>query len=158
LPKVQAQGERSLALLHRERQRQAPWHHPLPDTERDALAVRQANVALALLRLGQPDSVWPLLQHSPDPTRRTYLNLRMASRGGGARLLVERLEAVPAASERRALLSALGEYDGERLPKELRDRVTPLLLRWYRDEPDPGVHAVIDWLLRHGQDGPQPRR
>jgi formylglycine-generating enzyme required for sulfatase activity len=25
------------------------------------------------------------------------------------------------------------------------------------DDPDPGVHAMIDWLLRHKMDGPQPR-
>src|SRR5262249_53727262 len=104
LPKVQAQGEAALAVLHRQRQYHPPWHHRLPDEEHDALAVRQANVALALLRLGRQDSVWPLLRHTPDPTRRTYLSLRMASRGVEARLLVERLEAVPAADERRALI------------------------------------------------------
>jgi formylglycine-generating enzyme required for sulfatase activity len=31
-------------------------------------------------------------------------------------------------------------------------------LRWYRDDRDPGVHAAIDWLLRPGQEGTQPRK
>src|SRR5258708_7721251 len=57
----------------------------------------------------------------------------------------------------RTLLSALGEYDGERLPRPLRDRLTPLLLSWYRDDPDAGVHATVDWLLRHQMDGPRSR-
>src|SRR5262249_4922199 len=30
-------------------------------------------------------------------------------------------------------------------------------LAWYRDDPDPGVHGAVDWLLRHGKDGPDPR-
>jgi hypothetical protein len=34
----------------------------------------------------------------------------------------------------------------------------PLLLSWFREDPDPGIHAAIDWLLRHRQEGPVPRK
>jgi len=30
-------------------------------------------------------------------------------------------------------------------------------LRWYREDPDPGLHSAIDWLLRHGKEGPESR-
>ena len=52
-----------------------------PDATEDAkekLAKRQANAAVALLRLNQPSKVWPLLKHSPDPTARSYLIHRLA--------------------------------------------------------------------------------
>jgi formylglycine-generating enzyme required for sulfatase activity len=60
-------------------------------------------------------------------------------------------------SARRALILALGDYGPEQLPAEVRQPVVALLLRWYRDDPDPGVHGAIDWLLRHGKEGPTPR-
>jgi formylglycine-generating enzyme required for sulfatase activity len=44
------------------------------------------------------------------------------------------------------------------LSEEPCRRVTAFLLRWYRENPDPGVHGAIDWLLRHSQEGPEPRK
>ncbi len=134
------------------------WHRPVVAVpNRDALASRQANVALALLRLKQEEVVWPLLAHRPDPTLRTYLVLRMATRGVSGETLIDRLASGPEVSERRALLSALGEYDEGQLPANVRARVVPRLLTWYREDPDPGLHGSIDWLLRPRMDGPRPR-
>ncbi len=31
------------------------------------------------------------------------------------------------------------------------------LLAWYRDDADAGIHGAIDWLLRHGKEGPIAR-
>jgi eukaryotic-like serine/threonine-protein kinase len=156
-------GERALpgqtlGLLREELARGAPWFRPLSYAERDALASRQANVALALLRLGQAESVWPLLKDSLDPTCRTYLTLRLAARGVEPRLLIDRLEQTTEVWERQALLSALGEYNGDQITQELLDRVVPRLLGWYRDDPDPGIHGAVDWLLRHGKEGPLARK
>ena len=39
----------------------------------DSLPDRQARAAVALVHLGQADSVWPLLQHSADPTVRSFI-------------------------------------------------------------------------------------
>jgi formylglycine-generating enzyme required for sulfatase activity len=39
----------------------------------------------------------------------------------------------------------------------LRREVTDPLLRWYRSDPDPGIHSAIDWLLRPDSEGPAPR-
>ncbi len=158
LPRVRALAGETAPLLSEESEKGEPWLHPLTYPQRDALASRQANGALALLHLGQAKQVWPLLEHSLDPTRRTYLTLRMATHTVEARHLIDRLEKTTVVSERRALLSALGEYDAEQLPAELRERLVPRLLSWYRNDPDPGIHGMVDWLLRHGKEGPLPRK
>jgi formylglycine-generating enzyme required for sulfatase activity len=128
------------------------------EADRVALARRQANAAAALLRLGRPEPVWPLLRFSPDPTRRSYLVQRLSPLGVEARVLAERLRAEPDATARRALILALGEYGPDQLPRALREPLTAKLLEWYRTDPDRGVHGAIDWLLRHPREGPDPRK
>jgi formylglycine-generating enzyme required for sulfatase activity len=127
------------------------------DDEKETLAKRQANAEVALLRLGQAEKVWPQLRHSPDPRVRSYLIHYLAGRGAEAGPLVERLEVEEDVSIRRALVLALGEYRGEQLPAEMRQRLVPRLLAWYRDDPDAGLHGAIDWLLRHGKEGKDDR-
>src|SRR5262249_10454103 len=63
-------GERAVALLQQELDRK-----PQRDSEqaRDALARRQANAAVALLRMGRAKRVWPLFVHSEYPDLRTHL-------------------------------------------------------------------------------------
>jgi formylglycine-generating enzyme required for sulfatase activity len=72
--------------------------------------------------------------------------------------LVDRLEKEKEVSIRRSLILALGEYTAEQVTDELRRRVVELLLPWYRDDPDAGIHGAIDWLLRHAWEGPDRRR
>jgi formylglycine-generating enzyme required for sulfatase activity len=144
------------ALLEKELGREAA--PDAPEAERVALAKRQATAAAALLRLGQGERIWRLFRHSPDPTRRSYLVQRLGPLGVEANTVVERLEAEADVSARRALVLALGEYGPEQLPPELRQRLVPRLLDWYRNDPDPGLHGAIDWLLRHSKEGPVPRK
>ena len=134
------------------------WHRPVPTAaETERLASRQGTAAATLLHLKQPGEVWPLLQHSPDPTVRSFLVERVGSRGVDPRLLVERLEHEQNVSARRALLVALGDYRDNDLPASVRGPLGKKLLAWYRDDPDAGIHGAIDWLLRHGKEGPLPR-
>jgi formylglycine-generating enzyme required for sulfatase activity len=134
------------------------WHRPaIPDRARDALAGRQANAAVALYLYGDTDRVWPLFRHSPEPTRRTYLIHRLAPLGADPLPLVRRLDQESDVSARRALILCLGEFQGARLPPEVRQRLVPRLLDAYRTDPDPGIHSAIDWLLRWGKEGPTPR-
>ena len=51
------------------------------DEDKERLAKRQANAAVALLRLGQAERVWPLLKHKPDPRARSYLIHRLSPLG-----------------------------------------------------------------------------
>ena len=132
------------------------WHRPvIRDLARDERARRQANAAVALLLLGRPEGVWPLLRYNErssageDPRRRTYLIHHFATGGIEARQLVEQFTAGKHdVSVRRALLLGLGGYFQEvptarpALAKELN------LLACYRDDPDAGVHAAAEWLLR----------
>ncbi len=74
-PKLKEHGEEGLRFLQREAEK------PMPDAAeeaKEALAKRQANAAVALLELNQPEKVWPLLKHGPDPRARSYLIHRFA--------------------------------------------------------------------------------
>lgn len=125
---------------------------------RDDLAKRQARAAIALLRAGQAEPVWPLLRHSADPIVRSYLVRDIGRSGIDARLVARRLETETDVSLRRALILALGEFDDGTLPSALRKSLTSRLLGLYREDPDPGVHSAADWLLRHGKQGLSDRR
>ena len=120
---------------------------------RDALARRQAVAAIALLRSGRTESVWPLLQHSPDPSLRSYLIRDIGRSGVKPDLLVRRLEIEMDVSVRQALILSLGAFTEDELPPSKGNALIPRLLRLYRDDPDAGVHSAIDWLLRHGRQG-----
>jgi formylglycine-generating enzyme required for sulfatase activity len=126
------------------------WHRPVvPDDVKEQLAKRQANGAVALLRLGQAQRVWPLLQHRPDPRLRSYLIHRLSPLGADPQTLVRQVQAADVeVSIRRALLLGLGSFDEQQLPAAERAALLPQLLRVYRDEADPGLHAAAQWLLR----------
>eukprot|EP00913_Durusdinium_trenchii_P023470 g22048.t1 len=52
---------------------QKHWDDAATEAEKERIARRQANAAVALLKLGQADPVWPLLKQNPDPRTRSYL-------------------------------------------------------------------------------------
>jgi formylglycine-generating enzyme required for sulfatase activity/tRNA A-37 threonylcarbamoyl transferase component Bud32 len=161
---LQAQGYHPVALSVAETITGRPlvtasvWQRArISEAAREALARRQAGAALALLKLGQAESVWPLLVHSPFPEARSRLSLRLGPVGVEAQVLEKRLEVETDVSIRRSLILALGEYPAQRVPAALRRRLVSKLLAWYRTDPDPGIHGAIDWLLRHDHEGPTPR-
>ena len=145
-PKLKERGEEGLPFL------QGEIEKPLPDAAeevKEALAKRQANAAVALLRLNQPEKVWPLLKHSPDPTgaelpdssiRPAWAPMCMS--------LVRRLGEEPDVSSRRALILSLGEFDVTQFPAAERKALIARLLDLYRSDPDPGLHGAAEWLLR----------
>ncbi len=118
------------------------------EDDKEHLAKRQANAGVALLRLGQPEAVWPLLKHSPDPRVRIYLIHYLSPRGADAGAVVRRQNEEPDVSIRRALLLVLGEFGPDQLTAEERERLTPKVLQLYREDPDAGLHGAADWLLR----------
>jgi formylglycine-generating enzyme required for sulfatase activity len=125
---------------------------------RDSLAKQQADAAIALLKLGHDGQVWPLLRHSSDDSRRTYLINGLARLGANPSIIIRRLKTERDVSVRRALILSLAEYTAEQLPESLRRPLISRLLRWYRLDPDPGLHAAIDWLMRYVQQGETPRK
>jgi hypothetical protein len=106
---------------------------------------------VALLRLNQPEKAWPLLKHSPDPRVRSYLVHRLAPLGADARALIQRLDEEPDLTSRRALILGLGEYGAKDLPPDARQPLLPKVQGIYRTDPDPGLHAAAEWLLRTWQ-------
>ncbi len=117
------------------------------DDGNESLAKRQANAAVALLRIGQAETVWPLLKHSPDPRVRSYVIDRLSPLGSGPRIIIKRLHEEREVSIRRALLLILGEFGAEQLPSAEREPVVSTVLQMVRDDPDPGVHGASSWLM-----------
>jgi hypothetical protein len=125
------------------------WHRPVvPDDEKEKLAKRQANAAVALLKMNQPEKVWPLLNHQPDPRVRSYLIHRFSPLGADAGAIVKQLEEEKEVSSRRALLLCLGEFGEKELAAGQRNALLPKLLDLYRNDPDSGIHGSVVWLLR----------
>jgi serine/threonine protein kinase/formylglycine-generating enzyme required for sulfatase activity len=143
---LQAYPEEAVVVLDRHLE-QKPAAAASP-ADKEALARRQANVATALLQLCRPERLWPSLAQAPDPTLRTFLIHRLGPLGADPQFLVQRLAEEPDVSLRRALLLALGEMSPESLGASRRQALVDHLLRAYRDDPDPGIHAAVDWLLR----------
>lgn len=77
-PKFRDQAESGLPLLIASIDAKLPADLPSSDPKRETLARQQANAAVALLRIKQPDKVWPLLKQQPDPRVRSYLLHRLA--------------------------------------------------------------------------------
>jgi formylglycine-generating enzyme required for sulfatase activity len=145
-PKFQERGEQGLALLRGEMGKRLPAD--ALDEAREKLAKRQATAAVALLRLHQPDPVWPLLKHCPDPRVRSYLLHRFAPLGAEAGVLVKRLAEEPDVSIRRALLLSLGEFGANAWNPDEKKRLVVQVQELYRTAADPGLHAAAEWLLR----------
>jgi serine/threonine protein kinase/formylglycine-generating enzyme required for sulfatase activity len=148
-PLLQAHGPRAVALLREELARTVK--PGAADAEKERLAQRQASAAVALVRLGEVEPVWPLLRHrpDPDPRRRSYLIHRLSPCGADPQALLHQFDKEPEVSIRRALLLALGEYQPEQLPDPERQVLLDRLERLYCDHADPGLHAAVAWLLRH---------
>jgi formylglycine-generating enzyme required for sulfatase activity len=115
---------------------------------KEKLAKRQANAAVALLRMHHPAKVWPLLKHCPDPRVRSYLIHRLAPLGTDVEAILRQLDSESDITIRRALILSLGEYGEKALSLENRKVLLPKLQVMYRTEPDPGLHAAAEWLLR----------
>jgi serine/threonine protein kinase/formylglycine-generating enzyme required for sulfatase activity len=154
-PGVEAHRDRALAPLNAVLDREG---RPQKEEAWEALARRQAQAAVTLYRLGQPERLWPRLQFRPDPRVRTYLIQRLGLLGVDPRPLVQRLEKEEDVSARRALILALGEFGPEQLPEGVRRPLVERLLDSYRTDPDPGLHAAIGWLLGHAKEGPEKRK
>ncbi|HEV3006646.1 MAG TPA: serine/threonine-protein kinase, partial [Pirellulales bacterium] len=139
------------------------------EDEKESLGKRQANAAVALLKLGEAAKAWPLLRHGPDPRAASYFIHWLGPLQAVGRLLHEKLfetvgaphDATPLAatpfekalfdpdtSLRRTLLLALGEFDEAQLPQPERGRLAEKLWELYQLDPDSGVHSSVDWLLR----------
>ena len=75
-PVAERQADRVLPLFQAELAKKAPAagnEASRAETAKDRLAERQARAAVALVRMGKAEGVWPLLRHSPDPRLRSFI-------------------------------------------------------------------------------------
>jgi serine/threonine protein kinase/formylglycine-generating enzyme required for sulfatase activity len=128
------------------------------EEDRDAEGRRQANLALMLLLLNEPEPAWEILRRQAYPDARTHLLHLIPATDVKPSVLIEQLKKETDNAARRALVQMLGGYDSEQLPNATREEILPLLLKWYREHPDPGLHGAVDWLLRHDHEGTRSRK
>jgi formylglycine-generating enzyme required for sulfatase activity len=127
-----------------------------PNAEEDVkekVATRRAKAAVALLRMDQPEKVWPLLKHSPDPRLRSYLIHLLGPSGVDFNVICQQLKLQPDLTIRRALLLSLGDFSKEDIAADERDALDSDLRAWYTNDADPGLHGAVEWLLRQWNQG-----
>ena len=119
------------------------------ESGKETLAGRQANAAIALAALDDPEPLWPLLRHRPDPRVRSLLIQRLAANLVPTRLILDRVSRPGIDStERQALLLAWAEMRQSAVTAPLKDELLPRARPLYLDDPDPGVHSAAELLLR----------
>jgi serine/threonine protein kinase/formylglycine-generating enzyme required for sulfatase activity len=129
-------------------------HHVLEDKRvgeppNDVLASWKANAAIGLAGAGEPERLWPLLEHDPDPRPRTLLIQYLGASRLDLNLLIERmvLEQVGPV-ERQALLLVFAETPSLRVPSSLRARVIDAARTLRRTAPDAASFSAAELLLR----------
>jgi formylglycine-generating enzyme required for sulfatase activity len=127
---------------------------PDPASRNEMLARRRAQAAVALVQLGQIDSVRPLLHRVPDPRVRTWLIHRLGPLGTDPRTLLRWLNGETETDVKEALVFSLGELD-DKIPESERKLLAAYLVPIYRDSLDPGLHGAAEWLLRRWGKGPE---
>jgi formylglycine-generating enzyme required for sulfatase activity len=144
-PRVKDLGAEAQTLFARE-----IGKPPLGDSPdaKNKLAQRQANAAVALFKMGNPDKVWPLLKHRPDPSMRTYVIHGLGPLEADPMAIINRLKGEKNVEIRRALFLSLGEFTDRQLSPEARNDLLPMLGDEYRHSEDPGIHSAVEWLLR----------
>jgi len=166
-PQAQAVASQALPVLESELVRK-PTREAKED-DKDKLAQRQARAAVALVRLGRTEKVWPLLRHCADPRLRSFIVNWLSPLGGDPAILAAELDGIdpnasptpaqaqqlmdavlfqPETSMRRALILALGAYSTEGLSSGERELLIGKLLALYRNDPDSGIHGAAEWTLR----------
>jgi formylglycine-generating enzyme required for sulfatase activity len=145
-PKLSARSAEALPLLQQALQSDSDGTKT--DHDPEARAKRQANAAIALLRLGRPEFAWQLLRHRPDPRARSYLIHRLGTLRADPQVIIEQWGREREVSTRRALLLSLSQFGLDRLSQAQRELLVPSLAKLYREDPDPGLHAALEWLLR----------
>jgi len=118
------------------------------DNIKEAFAKKQANAAVALVKLNQSETMWPLLMHSQDPRSRSCLIDKLALCDVDFGVIFKQLMLEKNVSIRRALIQSLGEFGLGQISIDDRKTITPFLQEIYLKDTDPGIHASAEWLLK----------
>ncbi len=132
---------------------------------RTLLAQLRARSAAVWMTLGYEQAVWPLLKHAPDATLRTRVVHSFSPIMTDPERILAQMETQEDVSVRRAMLVAVGRLAGDPDKQfdtraDLRRSAAPQavvrrLAELYQHDPDPGIHAAAEWVLRrYGQSDP----
>ena len=86
----------------------------------------------------------------------TFYNMRFPE--GEPDRIIRKLMREKNNTQRMDLILRLAAFDETELTSEKQRQIIPTFLRWYRDDPHPGVHAAIDYLFRNSKSGNIPRK
>ncbi|WP_165219606.1 bifunctional serine/threonine-protein kinase/formylglycine-generating enzyme family protein [Aquisphaera insulae] len=109
---------------------------------------RACQVVISLLRLGHPRWAWRFLGEPANHGGRAEWIHAWRGLGVAPRAICERLPVESNVFARRALILGLGEGPSEDTAAAGLDAIAGTLVDWYRNDPDPGIHGAVDWLLR----------
>ncbi len=129
---------------------------------------RRTRAAAALINLdgaGSHEAIaeavpaWAILGAVDDPDRRVELMDWLVGSRIDPRILVDRINIESNPAVRRALIQVLAERDDAgRPPAEIEPGRIDRLEVLYRDDPDPGVHGSLAYLLRRWGRGSDRKR
>ncbi len=119
------------------------------------LTRRKGAAAIALLRGGVTEPVWPHFRLSPEPGIRAEIVNRFAACGGDPHLIAARIDKEPDATARAALILTLGGFSEAQWTREEKNALVDSMLRAFDESPDRGVHAAVEWLLRKWNQSPR---
>ena len=145
-PLFKEQSAACLYLLNAEINKPAPQNTNYALKEIDDK--RRVNVIVALAKLNQSETIWPLLKHTSTPQTRSYLIEKLALHNLDYSVILQQLKIEKEVSIRRALIQTLGNFDLGQISLEERFTIIPDLEEIYLKEPDPGIHASAEWLLK----------
>jgi hypothetical protein len=135
----------SIADYLRDVMTESPKREDSPE-EREKTSRRIATAGALMAQHGHSAEVWPWLRRQPLPATRAYLIHRLQQVGLPLEILVQRLAGEQDSGIRTALILSLGQYD---LPDNASKsaQLSALVQSAYLNDPDPGVHAAVEWLL-----------
>ena len=145
-PLLKEQSANCLLLLNAEINKDTPLNALHSVKEMDDK--RKANAVVALAKLNQSETIWPLLKHTSTPQKRSYLIEKLALHNLDYKVILKQLKIEKEVSIRRALIQTLGNFDLGQISSEERKNIVPDLKEIYLKEPDPGIHASAEWLLK----------
>jgi len=168
---AQRHKDETASLLHDSIRGAAFPNESEKDTEdvKDQTPRRQANAAIALVKMGDIDPALKLLRHRPDPRLRSFIINSLKPLDVDPDIIAAELKRtspvahpVPSAEQqlmdavlfdtatsiRRALILALGTYRPDSLAPSKRNSLIGDLLEIYKNDPDSGIHGAAEWTLR----------
>ncbi len=124
------------------------WQRPRPsEVEKDRLAKRQARAAVALIRMGKGEAIWPLLRHSRDPRLRSLIVNSLSPLGADPAIILAEFDRLSGGSAGRGRREPDRTADGSALSSAgSSDSATPSVRRLVKEpvgrgSPDPALGA-----------------